>query len=276
MKGNFEKKTGGRAVTAVLAVLMLGFAAMAVFGGWKLLQDRQERQVGNDTYASLAESMVTVQSPEVLPEAPEEESPAVQETVKEPAVVKVDFDALHALNPQVVAWIRSNDGGIDYPVVRGTDNEYYLNHLVDGTVNRNGSIFMDFRNGEDFSDDNTILYGHNMLDGTMFASLGKYSTPGYYDANRELQMLTPEGDFRLEVFAGCVAPGNSDLYQLTFTGEQDKAAYLEKILVLSEFSTEVQVGVSDRLVTLSTCAYDYEDARYLLFCRMVPAAELAQ
>lgn len=276
MKGNFEKKTGGRAVTAVLAVLMLGFAAMAVFGGWKLLQDRQERQVGNDTYASLAESMVTVQSPEVLPEAPEEESPAVQETVKEPAVVKVDFDALHALNPQVVAWIRSNDGGIDYPVVRGTDNEYYLNHLVDGTVNRNGSIFMDFRNGEDFSDDNTILYGHNMLDGTMFASLGKYSTPGYYDANRELQLLTPEGDFRLEVFAGCVAPGNSDLYQLTFTGEQDKAAYLEKILILSEFSTEVQVGVSDRLVTLSTCAYDYEDARYLLFCRMVPAAELAQ
>lgn len=268
MAGKFEKKKSGGAVTALLVVAMAGFAAMAVFGGWKLLQDRQDRQEGSDTYASLAESMVTVQTPEAPEEAPEEETPAVEELVKEPAAVTVDFDSLSALNPQVVAWIRSEGAGIDYPVVRGTDNEYYLNHLVDGTVNRNGSIFMDFRNQKDFSDYNTIVYGHNMLDGTMFASLSKYSTPGYYDTHRELQLLTPVGDFRLEVFAGCVAPGNSDLYQLTFAGEEDKAAYLEKILVLSEFSTEVQVSVSDRLVTLSTCAYNYEDARYLLFCRL--------
>ena len=68
-----------------------------------------------------------------------------------------------------------------------------------------------------------------------------------------------------------MAPGNSDLYQLTFTGEEDRAAYLEKIFVLSEFQTDVQVSVSDRLVTLSTCAYDYEDARYLLFCTVAEA-----
>ncbi len=267
MAGKFEKKKGrSGAVTALLVLLMAAFAAMAAFGGWKLWADRQERQAGNDTYASLAESMVTVETTEEQPE--EEETPAVQEFVKAPAVVTVNFDALRALNPQVVAWIRSDDGGINYPVVRGTDNEYYLNHLVDGTVNRNGSIFMDFRNQPDFSDYNTIVYGHNMLDGTMFASLSKYSTPGYYDDHREIQLLTPEGDYRLQVFAGCVAPGNSDLYQLTFAGEEDKAAYLEKVLVLSEFTTDVQVGVGDRLVTLSTCAYNYEDARYLLFCRL--------
>lgn len=264
MSGKEQKGRSG-AVTALLVVLMIGFAAMAAVGVWKLWQDRQERQAGSDTYTTLADSVLTVETTEE--QRSEEESPAVQEFVKAPAVVEVDFDALKALNAQVVAWIRSDDG-INYPVVRGTDNEYYLNHLVDGTVNRNGSIFMDFRNQEDFSDHNTILYGHNMLDGTMFASLGRYSTPGYWDSHRELTLLTPEGDYRLQVFAGCVAPGNSDLYQLTFSGDEDMAAYLEKVLVMSEFTTDVQVGAGDRLVTLSTCAYDYEDARYLLFCRV--------
>lgn len=258
-------KEQNKAVTVILVLLMLAFAAMAAVGIGKLRQDRQERKEGKDTYAVLAETMVTVQQPE--PET-EEETPLVQEHTKGFAPVAVDFDALTALNSQVAAWIRTEDGVINYPVVRGTDNDYYLNHLIDGTVNRNGSIFMDFRNEADFSDHNTVLYGHNMLDGTMFASLSLYSTPGYYDSHRELQLLTPSGDYRLQVFAGCVVPGNSDLYQLTFTGEEDRAAYLEKILVLSEFQTDVQVSVSDRLVTLSTCAYDYEDARYLLFCRL--------
>jgi len=255
-----------KAVTVLLVILMLAFAAMAAVGIGKLRQDRQERKEGKDTYTVLAETVVTEPEPET-----EEETPLVQEHTKGVAPVEVDFDALTALNSQIVAWIRTEDGVINYPVVQGTDNEYYLNHLVDGTVNRNGSIFMDFRNGADFSDHNTFLYGHNMLDGAMFASLSLYSTPGYYDTHRELQLLTPSGDFRLQVFAGCVAPGNSDLYQLTFTGEEDRAAYLEKIFVLSEFQTDVQVSVSDRLVTLSTCAYDYEDARYLLFCTVAEA-----
>ncbi len=253
----------------VLPVLMVVFAAMCVFSITKILDVREERQVGNVTYANLAQSIVSVQPPQVVEIETSIEEETVVIDVEKPSV-EVDFAALQAINGQAVAWISSDDGSIHYPVVRGTDNDYYLNHLPDGTVNRNGSIFMDFRNQTDFSDLNTFIYGHNMLDGTMFASLGRYSEAGYYEAHPSLLLVTPERSYSLQVFAGCVVPGNSDIYQITYQNDEDFSAYLTKICAMSEFSAPVEVTDDDRIVTLSTCAYSYEDARYVLFCKLVP------
>ncbi len=274
MSGSQERKKKRSIWDLLLPVLLVVFVTIGVLGGVKLLQDKQERQEGNGAYASLADAVVFVQEPEVLTEEPgqeqaseeQQEAPLTQQVKR--GSIQVDFAALQALNEQIVAWIRTSDGTLNYPVVRGTDNEYYLNHLVDGRVNRNGSIFMDFRNEPDLSDQNTFLYGHNMLDGTMFASLSRYSTAGYYEEHPELQLLTPEGNYVLQVFAGCVVPGNSDLYQISFRDEAEFGTYLERVRALSEFSTEVEVAPEDRIVTLSTCAYNYEDARYVLFCKL--------
>lgn len=253
----------------VLGALMAVFAAAIALSLFKIAENRSEQQLGEDTYTSLAEAVVKVEPPETVEvEAIITEEVPVVIDVEKPSV-EVDFDALQAINRQGVAWISSNDGSIHYPVMQGTDNDYYLNHLPDGTVNRNGSIFMDFRNSADFSDKNTFIYGHNMLDGAMFASLSRYSEAGYYEKHPSLLLVTPERTYSLLVFAGCVVPGNSDVYQLTYGDEADFAAYVERVRAMSEFSTQVEVGENDRIVTLSTCAYNYEDARYVLFCRLI-------
>lgn len=253
----------------LLGALMVVFAAVIALSIFKIAENKKEQQIGTDAYASLMETVIKVDPPKVVEydAAITEEMPVVD--VERPSV-EVDFNALQAINEQGVAWICSNDGSIHYPVMQGTDNDYYLNHLPDGTVNRNGSIFMDFRNQADVSDQNTFIYGHNMLDGTMFASLGRYSEAGYYEAHPSLLLVTPERSYSLQVFAGCVVPGNSDVYQISYQNDEDFSAYLTKIRAMSEFSAPVEVTDDDRVVTLSTCAYNYEDARYVLFCRLVP------
>lgn len=276
MAGKYLRKKPKRKGTGVfLSALLVLFAGVITVSIWKLAENKNERAAGVEAYASLAQSAVVVQelpvtqvqTTVVSQESTVQEQPAIDVTRSS---LQVDFEALRAINSQVVAWISSDSGAINYPVVQGTDNDYYLNHLVDGTVNSNGSIFMDFRNDSGFADRNTFIYGHNMLNGAMFASLSQYSTPGYYEKHPELLLVMPDGSYSLQVFAGCVVPGNSDIYQLAFRDDADFAAYLEKIRTMSEFVSSVEVGVSDRIVTLSTCAYDYDDARYVLFCKLVP------
>ncbi|MBQ9968669.1 MAG: class B sortase [Oscillospiraceae bacterium] len=259
-----------RGSTVLLSVLLVVFAMIFAVAAVKLRQVRQERAAGDAAYAGLAESLVTVELPQTT-EVPvtvvEREEDAVG--AEAPSVI-VDLDGLQAISPQGVGWIMSDDRTINYPVMQGTDNDYYLDHLADGTVNRNGSIFMDFRNAADLSDRNTLIYGHNMRNGAMFASLSLYSTPGYREAHPELLLIVPEGSFSLQVFAGCVAPGDSDLYQLSYRDDAGFTAYIEKVRLLSDFSSDVQICAQDKIVTLSTCSYDYDDARYLLFCKLVP------
>ena len=284
MAGKYLKKKPRRkksgAGTMVLLVFFLGVMA---FSGWKLLEIRREYDKGSQTYESLAQSVVTKSEPKEAPKKeqsvtqmemtvlPQESQQSVPEQPQEaPAVLTVDFEVLQAINKDIVAWISADDGVINYPVVHGSDNEYYLTHLVDGTVNKNGSIFVDFRHEPGFVDRNTFIYGHNMLNGTMFANLSLYGTAGYYDQHRSLELVTPEGSYSLQVFSGYVTPGDSDIYQLTYRDDAEFEAYLEKIRLLSDFTSDVEVTARDRIVTLSTCTYDYEDARYVLHCRLIP------
>lgn len=254
----------------LLVLLLIFFAAICAVAAVKLRQVQQERAAGDMAYAELAESLVSAQAPQVT-EVPitvvDREETAVE---AETSTVVVDFEALQAISDQGIGWIMSDDKTINYPVMQGTDNDYYLTHLADGTVNRNGSIFMDFRNAADLSDRNTFIYGHNMRNGAMFASLSLYSTPGHREAHPELLLITSDGSYSLQVFAGCVTSGGSDLYQLSFRDDEGFISYIERVRMLSDFSSDVQILPEDKLVTLSTCSYNYEDARYLLFCKLVP------
>ena len=260
------KQKESRASIWLLLILLLFFAAVCAVAAVKILQVQQERAVGSEVYAELAETLV------VMPPETEGASEIEADEGEEPAEQKplVDFAALQAISSQGVGWIMSDDRIINYPVMQGTDNTYYLTHLADGTYNGNGSIFVDYRNAGDFSDRNTIVYGHNMRNGTMFASLSRYSDWNYRSQHPELTLITPEGSFSLQVFAGCVVPGNSELYQLVFRSDEEFLMYLEKVRIMSEFSDDVQVRAEDKIVTLSTCSYNYDDARYLLFCKAVP------
>ncbi len=135
-----------------ICLMVLGFSASVLFGIWYMYQE------GVSEYRGLQEFA-------------EEESEA---DADDSGVVKkktaVDFDSLKEINGDIVAWIKCKELGINYPVVQGTDNSYYLTHTFSGEEHISGCIFMDCVNKTDFTDDNTILYGHNMKDGSMFGS----------------------------------------------------------------------------------------------------------
>lgn len=145
----------------------------------------------------------------------------------------------------------------------GTDNDYYLHRLVNGQKNAGGTLFMDCNNEKTFTDDNTIIYGHHMKNGSMFAGLEKYKEQSYYDAHPVLYLLTPEKSYRLVVFAGFVTASDSSVYTLQFP-DGDRQSWIEKALKQSDFQTDVQDAADEPVVTLFTCDYTYEDARYVV------------
>ena len=180
----------------------------------------------------------------------------------------VDFTSLDRINPSVVGWLAAEGTEIDYPVVRGNDNDFYLRHLVTGESNQMGSIFMDYRNHSDFSDKNTIIYGHNMKDGSMFSSLTKYKDQRYYDDFPTMLLYTPAGDFTIELFAGLVVDGNYKSVRFDFQDNHDFQCYIDSLKKKSTFESNTIIKVDDRIVTFCTCSYEFNNARYALYGKL--------
>ena len=183
---------------------------------------------------------------------------------KTPAAAEsqMDFEKLLNINPDTVAWITLPDTVIDYPVVQGEDDSYYLRHLFTGKRGASGCIFMDAANAPDFTDRNTVLYGHHMKNGSMFAGLEKFNKQSYYDAHGSMTLFTPSGDHRVEWFAGYGT--TSDRVPTAFESDQAFSDFVAEAAANSDFASDVQVLPTDRLLTLSTCTYFMYDARYLL------------
>lgn len=182
----------------------------------------------------------------------------------------VDFKSLKRINPDVVGWIAAKGTGIDYPVVRGKDNEFYLHHLFTGERNKLGSIFMDYRNHSDFSDKNTIIYGHNMKDGSMFFSITKYKDQQYYDNFPTMLLYTPAGNFKVELFAGIVINGNYESVRTNFKDNHDFQSYIDSLKNKSTFNSNTIIKADDKIITLCTCSYEFNNARYALYGKLTP------
>ncbi len=261
-----------RILLLVLCVLFLGIAG---YFGVQTYQQWSEYHLGEKTYDDLAryvhtetpapmkETAVSQEATEVGPfEKPDDERQTLAaDTADWP---EVDFAALQAINPDITAWICIEGTDINYPVVQGMDNSYYLRRLVDGRYNSAGSIFMDYRNTGDFSDRNNIIYGHNMQNGTMFQQITKYKEQSFYDEHPACQIMTPNGNYRLEFFAGYVVDMNSQAWKLEFATDEEYTLWQEDAISRSTFTGSVDPTAQDRVVTLSTCTYEYDDARYVL------------
>lgn len=187
----------------------------------------------------------------------------------------IDFDALRQINPDVVGWIYQEDTIINYPILRGTDNEKYLHTDLEGKYSVAGSIFLDARNSADFSDFNSIVYGHHMNDGSMFKSLRGYTKEqDYYDTHKTFELITPDEKYHLVVIASYITEATGSAYTYSFANDSAKQAFLDETLAKSAIrADDTSVSVEDRFVTLSTCAYDFEQARYVVVCKMVPWTE---
>lgn len=180
------------------------------------------------------------------------------------APIQVDFDALFTKNQDVVAWLYCPDTPINYPVVQSSDNNYYLRRLLDGSYNSAGTLFLDYRNAEDLSNWNSVIYGHNMKNDSMFGTLPDYKTPSYFQEHPEMFLLTPEQDYSIQLLAGFTTPASSELYSSFAPDAAEATRLIESWIRNSDFVSEIQPTAEDHLITLSTCSYEYDNARYVL------------
>ncbi len=182
----------------------------------------------------------------------------------------MDFAPLTELNSDIVAWLCAEGTAIDYPVLHTDDNAYYLTRLYTGESNRNGSLFADYRNSGLFTEQNTVIYGHNMRSGAMFHSLGEYKAQDYYDAVPTMTLYTPEGDYIVELFSGTIENGNYEFVEFDFVSGEAFLAYVDGFRARSTFQSDVDIGPTDRIVSLCTCSYEQNNARYMLMGKLTP------
>lgn len=183
------------------------------------------------------------------------------------APLKIDFKKLQKKNKDIIAWIYCEGTPINYPIVQGSNNEVYLHQLTNGSYNENGALFLDSKCKSDFSDLNSIIYGHNMHSNAMFGSLDRYKHQKYYDKHPDIWLLTPNGNYVIELFAGFVTSDDSISYNQTYS-EDDFNSYIKSSIEKSTFNSEVDTDSIDKIITLSTCSYEYENARYVVLGKL--------
>ncbi|MCP1311684.1 class B sortase [Paenibacillus tyrfis] len=183
------------------------------------------------------------------------------DAVEAPKEARAQFKALLDANPDVVGWIRIGNTAIDYPVVQGKDNAYYLNRNYKGEEASAGSIFLDFRNDIGKAQPNTVIYGHRMKDGSMFGDLKKFLEEDFFRNNPTFQYDTLYHSYRAEIFSVYPATADLNYIQTGFENEQEYAAFLQSLRERSLYKTDTVLGVDDRILTLSTCDYTLDPAK---------------
>lgn len=189
--------------------------------------------------------------------------------------LKVDWDGLRAINPDIVAWVYVPGTPINYPVVQGSDNQEYLHKAFDGSTGwlaSAGTIFLDASNTSDLSDRNNALYGHHMNDGSMFASLADFEDQDTFDSHRDIYVLTPQGNYRLKTFALVKTTGSDAIVQTSFANDASYQAYVQDKLnrsVVSQKGDMLTAADIKQSVLFSTCEYSQNDGRAVLFAAVV-------
>ena len=237
-------------ITLIIVVLLL-----IGYNSYRLLYGLNQYKKGTSIYDEIKQQVVT-QSDKSDGNIGEE---------------KIDFAKLKSINSDIVGWLKMEDTVIDYPVVKGEDNDYYLNHLYTGEWNSLGTLFVDFRNKPLFIDRNTAIYGHSMLNGSMFFILEKYKRQSFYDEHKEFIFETQDKTYRLLPFAGKIMDAKENFLQFDFESDDDFYDYLSFYIRNSTFKSDVEVTRSDKVVMMIKCSDDFEDARYVLLCKVVEA-----
>ncbi len=219
-------------------ILLLISAAVCVYCGSQLYQKLEEYRESRQIYEELRKDAVQKS----------QNMDAASDTEADDDTIDIDWSALEGTG--VVGWLRL--GNIDYPIMQGEDNRFFLHHLPDGTYNYGGSLFLDADNSGDFSDGNSIIYGHNMADGSMFGSLKNMVSQK--DADTTFDIYTPDGiRHRYQYYSVQYTTVNSPVYTMFFNGEDEFLAYLQQMKKTSSITTDPEPAADGKIVSLSTC-----------------------
>lgn len=201
----------------------------------------------------------------------------------------IDFQKLKSQNADIKGWIYLPDSHIDYPIVQAEDNDFYMHRDFDKNYLFDGSIFIDAAVIEPFSDFNTVIYGHHMFSGAMFYDLNKFAKKEYMNDHKVFIIETENDSYDLHVIAYCNEPADSKLYETVFSDdfsieeedfiEEDpeiefisKAEFVDLIKTKAKVLSGEEFSEDDTFVMLSTCAYNYDDARHQVIGVLRPPA----
>lgn len=248
------KKNIRKILIVLLALVFLGSLTM-------LLQEQRKYSEGEDLYAQAEQIAAAPPADTAKPNTAE---PEPQPALPEDKLADISVSALQQEVSNAIGWIRIPDTALSYPIVQGEDNDYYLNHAWNGAWTSVGSIFMDYRCAADFSDFNTILYGHRMKDGSMFAALKHYRKADYFAQHPYVYIKTPDETRQYAVFAAYEAPVKACTYDINPESEEARQTVIDFALEQSVIRTDVVPAATDRILTLSTCTGDGYDSRWVV------------
>jgi sortase B len=259
-------------VIILIVLLVLGMAFAAYQLGSIFLNYHRDRSA----YSELAERAISG-----LAEAEEQGDstdplatpvPGQEEAVVSEVPISVDWDYLRSVNSDVVGWLYCPGTVINYPVVQRNDHQYYLTHGFDGSSNSSGTLFVDMDSVEGIVQSNYIVYGHNMKDKSMFGSFQAYVNESYYESYPILYYLTPNGNYRIDLFCAHIVESTEDNYPGYFSSTSDYQAYLNKVTASAFWVNYDVISTEYQLFTMSTCtsAAGYSDPRLLVQGMMVP------
>lgn len=237
--------------------MVVSLCVLLVFGsGFLMVCDLNQYAKSAGAYGGLAEH---VELPEQT-EAPEKTEGDAETDGEDSGVLipVVDFKALKKNGPNIIRWITLPDSAINYTMTQTDSNDYYLRHLYGGTYNKAGCLFADYENKADFSDRDTIIYGHNMRDGSMFATLNQYDEQPYFEIHKEMYLVPPTGGYVMEVFTAFEAKpaesgSDASPWRLNWKDDGAYTTWLRTMIERSVIETGVLVTFSDKVLTLSTC-----------------------
>lgn len=187
--------------------------------------------------------------------------------VPEPAPLTIDFEALLAENPDTVAWIDFPGQDVSYPIVQSEDNSHYLEYSFEGIKSAYGAIFLDYRNQGLMNDGNTVIYGHNMKNGSMFSFLKKYREQDYYEKYPYFDIYTPGQAYRCEIIACARLKVETWHYRVQLRSSEVRQAYIDLICGEADYEIPFEPALGAPLVLLSTCSGSDHDYRFVILAR---------
>lgn len=182
---------------------------------------------------------------------------------------KEESDNLFEKNINYRGWIKIDNTNINYPILQGQDNEEYLYKDINNEYIVSGSIFMNYLNNG-FDDQNTVLFGHNMKNGTMFANLKKYKEEDFFYNNNYIEIELSNGQYlKYKVFSVYITDINDNYTKTSFEDKDEYKEFLERIKNKSIYKSDISVNENDKIITLSTCSYEFDDARLVVTGKLI-------
>ena len=259
---------GKKKSSKVFLIIFIVCIAVAAYAGFRLISIALSYKQADDEYVALkqytTQAAAADETEDETEEVSQQESTDTSEEAHTPPIT-VDFEALQSINPDVIGWIYIGVEDISYPIVQADDNDYYLHRTVEGTENFAGSIFMEYQNSPDFSDPNTIIYGHNMKDLSMFAKLHFIYEYEDYLLDDSFWIITPDGSYEYKIFSMEYTVSDGNAYTLFSGPSQEFTDYITTRA--SQSVVQLPLGEYDensKVVTLSTCTSSYGEGRFVV------------